>query len=114
MAGLTPPRSAGSTRCSTGFAAQRPVRPIAATRRLSWRRFADLPLAAAAALVAVAIIAGGVGYGLGGGAPKPPEGWHEAVAEYWALTTEATLAPAPPADLAENQLALAGRALAVP
>ncbi|SHF91527.1 Transmembrane transcriptional regulator (anti-sigma factor RsiW) [Kaistia soli DSM 19436] len=72
-------------------------------------------LLAAAALIVVACLAGGLGYSLGGAnAPKAAEGWHEAVAEYWALTTKATLALAPSPATRTQQLALAGDALGIP
>ncbi len=84
-------------------------------RRLdfSWR---PRVLAAAAAVIAVAIVAGGLGFGLGArnDGARAAEGWHQAVAEYWSLTTAATLALEPPAELAAKQLALAGTALDLP
>lgn len=91
-----------------------PVRPATTPQRRSWLGFRLAPLAAVAAMLAVAIIAGGIGYGLGGGAPKPAETWLEAVAEYWQLTTAETLAIEPPAGLADSQLALASSALGLP
>ncbi|HWJ71867.1 MAG TPA: anti-sigma factor [Kaistia sp.] len=71
--------------------------------------------AALAAMLVVACLAGGIGYRLGGtDTPKQAEGWHEAVAEYWSLTTKATLALAPSPGTATQQLALASDALGIP
>ncbi len=76
------------------------------------------PRALAASLLVALALAGGLGFGLGAAfmesAPKPAESWHQAVAEYWSLTTAATLTLEPTAELGARQLALAGAALGLP
>jgi anti-sigma factor RsiW len=76
------------------------------------------PRALAASLLVALALAGGLGFGLGAafkdGAPRAAEGWHQAVAEYWSLTTAATLKLEPSAELGTRQLALAGAALGLP
>ncbi len=94
---------------------QQAAPPAAPPRRrfvFAWRP----QLVAAAAVIAVAILAVGLGFGLGArnDGARAAEGWHQAVAEYWSLTTAATLALEPSADLATRQLALAGAALTLP
>lgn len=90
----------------------RNAQPARSRLRMFWQ---PRMIATLAATLLVACLAGAIGYQLGGSdAPKAAEGWHEAVAEYWALTTKATLALSPSPGTATQQLALASDALGIP